>query len=217
VSTWEELSAKHIKASLLDATRPTRFTIESVAREILESPGKGKRPMPVLKLKETDKDLPLNSTNRQCMAAMFGEQAENCINKRVDLFVGRDRSPETGQMEPCVRIWGSPDIAQDIEATVKLPQRKPKTMTMHATGRGAQAGRASPPGAAPAAAPPPADLMPEPEVLALLERINGCSDLDVLTALRDEAGAARPRLTRDAKLAIKAALEGAAERCGGPP
>jgi hypothetical protein len=58
---------------------------------------------------------------------MWGKSLSEWIGKRVFLF------EDSWNGEPCVRIWGSPDIPREIEVEVSLPRRRPFRMTMHRT------------------------------------------------------------------------------------
>jgi len=64
-------------------------------------------------------------TNGLCLKAMFGDRLQNWVGKRVTLFPGEWNG------EPCIRVWGSPDIPADISVDIRLPRRKPFRMTMH--------------------------------------------------------------------------------------
>jgi hypothetical protein len=56
---------------------------------------------------------------------MFGADIPNWIGKRVTFF------PSEWNGEPCIRVHGSPDIDKEFTVEIKLPRRKPFTMTMH--------------------------------------------------------------------------------------
>ena len=59
---------------------------------------------------------------------MFGRVPYEWVGRRIALF-----ATEWGG-EPCIRIWGSPDIERDIEVLIELPRKRPFPMTMHAMG-----------------------------------------------------------------------------------
>lgn len=103
------------------------LTIADVDVDDLES-DKGKRTKGTVEFKEVSQKLVLNSTNGQCIKGMFGRALKDWYGKRIALFV----SEWAG--EPCLRVWGSPDIEADIVVEVKLPRKKPIKMTMHAMG-----------------------------------------------------------------------------------
>jgi hypothetical protein len=47
------------------------------------------------------------------------------VGKRVTLFAS------VWNGEDCIRVFGSPDIAETCEITVQLPRKRPIAMTMH--------------------------------------------------------------------------------------
>jgi hypothetical protein len=75
--------------------------------------------------KETEKMLVACKTNGFCLKEMFGAEIAGWIGKRVTLF------PDTWNGEPCIRVWGSPDIEADKVVTIQLPRRRPFQKTMH--------------------------------------------------------------------------------------
>ena len=83
----------------------------------------------------------MNKTNDQCISAMFGENDEGWIGKRITLYPAVDTSGKSASGR-CIRVQGSPDIKQPIEATVKLSmgggrQRKPQKVKLTPTKMGA--------------------------------------------------------------------------------
>lgn len=72
----------------------------------------------------------LNKTNAFCLYRMFGGDPHSWLNKRITLFptktkFGRDDVD-------CIRVWGSPDIAEDMEITVPQGRKKRWETVMHA-------------------------------------------------------------------------------------
>lgn len=74
-----------------------------------------------------------NKTNVACLKAMFGQETEAWVGKRVTLHaVPVQVGPSK---EPGIRVLGSPDITSPVKVTIKLPKRAPITMTMVPTGK----------------------------------------------------------------------------------
>jgi len=128
---------KHPKPTSYDQLYPGRFikavellgkkvtlTIADVELEDLEGDD-GKKTKALVRFKETPKMLVLCKTNGMCVRDMFGKEIANWIGKRITLF------EDVWNGEPATRIWGSPDIAEDLEVTVALPRRRPFKKTMH--------------------------------------------------------------------------------------
>jgi hypothetical protein len=133
---WDELyPGRFLKAGLFGDKKVT-LEITDVDAEALEG-DKGKKVKGVVSFRGTDMQLALNRTNGVCLREMFGRKVQEWIGKRVTLFASEWNG------EPCIRVWGSPDIASDMNIEVALPKRKPTRMTMHAMKNG-KADKAAP-------------------------------------------------------------------------
>lgn len=122
---WDEMyPGRFLKAGELLGKKVT-LTIKSVDVEELEG-DKGKKIKGVISFRETPKQIALNRTNGVCLREMFGRKLPEWEGKRVTIFPGEWNG------EPCIRIWGSPDIRSDMQIEVALPRRRPIPMTMHA-------------------------------------------------------------------------------------
>ena len=134
--TWETLNpGEYIKAAEMGG-KPVTMRIASIDRAdfISEDDGHTEK-RGVVCFVETDRKWVLNTTNIKLLAAMW-PNLEDAIGKRVTLVpeqVQFGRETVEG-----IRVKGSPDIAGDIKATVKLPRRKATTRTLTKTGATAQ-------------------------------------------------------------------------------
>lgn len=109
--------------------RKVTLTMTSIDIEELEGEG-GKKVKATITFKETEKQLVCCKTNGICIKAMFGKTLAAWVGKRITIF------PDTWNDEPCIRVWGSPDLAEEIEVEVALPRRRPFKKTMHRTVKG---------------------------------------------------------------------------------
>lgn len=109
--------------------------IADVAIDELEGE-KGKKIQGIIFLEGKDKQIVLNKTNGLCLRGMFGRKLTEWVGKRITIF--QDQTKLGGEIVDCIRIWGSPDIAEDRNVTINLPRKKPFTMTMHRVEQGAQ-------------------------------------------------------------------------------
>lgn len=126
---WDQLyPGRFLKAGELLGKQVT-LTIKSVDLDELEG-DKGKKVKGIISFDGTPKQLALNRTNGTCLREMFGRMLPAWVGKRVTLFPGEWNG------EPCIRVWGSPDIERDMKIEVALPRRKPIAMVMHAVKRG---------------------------------------------------------------------------------
>lgn len=121
---WDELyPGRFIKASDFKGKNVT-LKIKEVNLEELEG-DKGKQIKGVITFEKTEKQLALNKTNGICIRDMFGKKVQEWVGKRITLFAS------VWNGDDCIRIFGSPDIAETREITVQLPRKRPIAMTMH--------------------------------------------------------------------------------------
>lgn len=126
------------KPSVFDQLYPGRFlkagellgkkvtlTISDVDLEDLQGDDGAKKAKAIISFKETEKKMVACKTNGISVREMFGKELVNWIGKRITIF------EDTWNGEPCIRVWGSPDIEAEIEVTVTLPRRRPFKKTMH--------------------------------------------------------------------------------------
>lgn len=117
-----------------NGNKPT-LTIERVVLDELEGE-RGVEQKVVVALRETPQAWVLPKICGTCLRAMWGADVRQWIGKRVTLYAtadimpfpaGRGRKPD-----PCIRVWGSPDIDADVAVTFSPPKRKAIVMTMRA-------------------------------------------------------------------------------------
>lgn len=123
VSFDELFPGRFLKAGLFNGKKVT-LTIKDIDREELEG-DEGKQIKALIFFEETPLALVACKTNGICIKAMFGSSLADWIGKKVTLF------PSDWNGEPCIRVWGSPDIEANKEIEVKLPRRRPIPMTLH--------------------------------------------------------------------------------------
>ena len=120
--------SRFLKAGTLLGKHVT-LAITKVEHERLEG-DKGEEIKAIVHFEKTDMSLVLAKTNGIAIKAMFGPILADWVGKRITLFEGK---VESGSMkgQPCIRIWGSPDIPADTNIQIKLPKKKAFPMTMH--------------------------------------------------------------------------------------
>lgn len=132
---------KFPKPSVFDQLYPGRFlkagellgkkvtlTVLDVDLEELQGDDGAKKAKAIISFKETEKKVVACKTNGICIKTMFGPKLADWVGKRVTIF------PDIWNGEPCIRVWGSPDIPQDVEVEISLPRRRPFKKTMHKMG-----------------------------------------------------------------------------------
>lgn len=143
---WDELyPGRFIKATEFKGKQVTLKITEVRIEELIGD--KGPQIKGIISFERTEKKWAINRTNGECCKAMFGRKVQEWIGKRVTLF------PALHDGEPCIRVWGSPEIDKDFDVLITLPRKRPFVMTMHKTGGGAKAQSAK--ASESRAAPPP--------------------------------------------------------------
>lgn len=128
---WDQLyPGQFFKAGELAPNEKKILTVSDV--ELVELEGnKGLQVKGVVSFEGERQKLPLNKTNGICLREMFGRVPYKWVGHRFAIFA----SPTGGfDGEPCIRIWGSPELAEDLTVTIELPRKKPTKMVMRAMG-----------------------------------------------------------------------------------
>jgi hypothetical protein len=127
-SVYDQLyPSRFIKAGELMGKKVT-LTIADVNMERLIGDDGKEKAKALISFRETEKQLVACKTNGLCIKSMFGKELAAWVGKRITLF------EDTWNGEPCTRVWGSPDIAQDMTVEVSLPRRRPFKKVMHKMG-----------------------------------------------------------------------------------
>ena len=147
--TYSELyPGRFLKADLFKGKKVT-LTIKNIDIEELTGE-KGKEPKVVVSFTERPLDYVMPKTCGFALKRMFGTNPRNWIGKRVTWYptttkFGRDTVD-------CIRVWGSPDIAEDMPITIPQGRKKPLEALMHKVRPGERGFRGEPllgdPGAA---------------------------------------------------------------------
>jgi hypothetical protein len=84
-----------------------------------QNPGLAKLPL----------ELVLPKTNGECFRRMFGNNPREWVGHKVTLFPSTTKFGR--ETVDCIRIWGSPDIAEDMPITIPQGRKKALEMVMH--------------------------------------------------------------------------------------
>lgn len=140
-SSFAELyPGRFLTAADLGSNRPT-VTIERVWIEVLEGE-KGPQEKVIIAFVGKKKAYVLPKINAIGIAKMFGNDIKAWRGKRIVLYATADLMAL--RREPCVRIWGSPDIANDVQVAWKPARRNEVRWTLHATGKAPQTAEPEP-------------------------------------------------------------------------
>jgi hypothetical protein len=176
VVDFDELyPGRFFKAGLLKEGERKVLTISDVAVEPLES-DKGVKDKGILSFANEKLQLALNKTNGLCLREMFGRKVQEWKGHSFAIFVSEWNG------EPCIRIWGSPELTEDMDIVVQLPRKKPLKMVMHAMGN-------SKPKLAPAPAAEKAPMSEECswflKQMGAAETVEALMDIEADFAMRD--------------------------------
>lgn len=124
IENFDELyPGRFIKAGMFKG-HPVTFTIKSVQHDMLEGDD-GEKQKVVLSFNETPFEHVLPKVNAVCIKAMFGPQVTEWVGKRVTFYGTTAIMPFPKKKdEPCVRVYGSPDITDEIRCEFNPPRRR---------------------------------------------------------------------------------------------
>jgi hypothetical protein len=118
--------SRFIRPKDLDG-REWTLTIAQVRSEELPSRFGPERLKWILAFAGAKKGLVLNVTNARCLAAMWGDESDGWVGKRVTLY------PTEFEGKSAIRVRGSPDLAAPVDVLLVLPKRRPFTLRMEVT------------------------------------------------------------------------------------
>lgn len=122
----ELFPGRFLKAGTLRG-RTVSLKISGVDLESLPQQDGQERKRGVVSFEGKEMQWVLNRTNATCLAAMFGRKVQDWVGRQIYLF------PSTWNGDPCIRVWGSPELEAPKSVTVELPRRSPINMTMRNT------------------------------------------------------------------------------------
>jgi hypothetical protein len=124
-TVFDQLYAgRFLKAGELLGKKVT-LTISDVDLEELQDDTGAKKAKAIISFRETEKKLVSCKTNGLSVREMFGKELSAWVGKKITLF------EDVWNGEPCIRVWGSPDIEQEMEVTIAKPRRRPFKKTLH--------------------------------------------------------------------------------------
>jgi hypothetical protein len=127
--TYSELyPGRFLKSDMLKGKKVT-LTIKNINIEDLVGDKNKAEPKVIISFVERPLEYVCPKTNGFCMKRMFGNNPHDWIGKRVTWF---GTTCKFGREDvDCLRIWGSPDISEDMPITIPQGRKKALEMTMH--------------------------------------------------------------------------------------
>lgn len=114
--------------------QPRTLTINRLFHESLEGE-RGAQKKLVVEFKETEFQLVLCKLNGTAIKGMFGSQLSNWLGRRITFYSTDQIMPmpnKTGADRFCIRVFGSPDIEEDMAVTFAPPKRKAMQLRLKA-------------------------------------------------------------------------------------
>jgi hypothetical protein len=120
---------RFLKAGMFNG-QPVTYTIKSIQHDEIEGEN-GTEQKVVLTFQETPFEHVLPKINAVAIKAMFGAQVQEWIGKRVTFYGTTAIMPFPKKKdEPCIRVFGSPDITADVRCEWTPPRRKVVVQTL---------------------------------------------------------------------------------------
>ena len=127
--TYSQLyPGRFLKADLFKGAKVT-LTIKNIDIEELIGENNKKSPKVIVSFTERPLEYVMPKTCGECLRRMFGNNPRTWIGKRVTWFPTQCKFGR--EDVDCIRVWGSPDIAEDMQITVNQGRKKPIEMVMH--------------------------------------------------------------------------------------
>jgi len=124
----EMYPGRFLKADMLKGQKVTVTITEIEGEDLIGENNKAKSEW-IVRIKERPLQLVLNKTNAFCLYRMFGGDPHSWLGKRITIY------PTTTKFGrntvDAIRVWGSPDIAEDLEITVPQGRKKAWETVMH--------------------------------------------------------------------------------------
>jgi hypothetical protein len=128
--TYSELyPGRFLKADMFKGKKVT-LTIKNIDIEELVGENNKKDPKVIVSFVERALEYVMPKTNGFCLKRMFGDNPHSWIGKRVVWYPTKTKFGR--EDVDCIRIWGSPDLDEDMEITVPQGRKKRLEMVMHA-------------------------------------------------------------------------------------
>lgn len=113
--------------------KPVTLTIKSVAQESIEGDDGTEKLKVVITFVEIGRKWIANKTNGLRLRAMFGNDSDDWIGKRVTIFPEHNSMSESGF---AIRVKGSPDLERTMVFDQKLARKKPVPVKLEKTTAG---------------------------------------------------------------------------------
>ena len=124
-----------LKAYMFPANNRMTLTVKEVRRVEVSFDGKDKELHTVMSFQEISPELTLSKVNIIPIIKMLGNDVKAWQGKRITFYTTNAIMPHPMRKdEPCIRVYGSPDITEEMVAEWTPPKRRKLVQKLHPTG-----------------------------------------------------------------------------------
>jgi hypothetical protein len=120
---------RFLKADMFKGKKITLTIKDIEGDELIGENNKAKQEW-LVKFNERPLEFVLNKTNAFCLYRMYGGDPHSWIGKRITMYPTKTKFGRNDV--DCIRIWGSPDIVEDLEISVPQGRKKAWETILHA-------------------------------------------------------------------------------------
>jgi len=124
-----------LKAYMFPANNRMTLTVKEVRRAEVSFDGKDKELHTVMSFQEISPELTLSKVNIIPIIKMLGNDVKAWQGKRITFYTTNEIMPHPMRKdEPCIRVYGSPDITEEMVAEWTPPKRRKLVQKLQPTG-----------------------------------------------------------------------------------
>lgn len=124
-----------LKAYMFPADNRMTLTVEEVCRVEVSFDGKEKETHTVMSFREITSRLTLSKVNIIPIIKMLGNDVKDWQGKRITFYTTNEIMPHPMRKdEPCIRVYGSPEIHEEMLSEWTPPKRRKLVQRLQPTG-----------------------------------------------------------------------------------
>lgn len=126
----EMYPSRFLKADMFKGKKVTLTIKDIIGEDLIGDKDKTEAEW-IVRFVEKAFEFVMNKTNAYCLYRMFGGDPHSWIGKKVTFYPTTTKFGR--ETVDCIRIWGSPEIAEDMPITVPAGRKKKWETVMHRT------------------------------------------------------------------------------------
>lgn len=125
-----------LRAYLFPESGQMTLSVKEVRKVEVSFDGKEQEMHTVMSFQEIKAELTLAKINVIPIIKMFGNDVSKWIGKRITFYTTNQVMPHPLRKdEPCIRVYGSPDIHEELTCEWTPPKRRKLVQKLHPTGK----------------------------------------------------------------------------------